>query len=82
MFLVQIKNIFVEKNIFCLVFVSSLVFPLLQDISFKHVVKHIELTRQTKNVHKIKKNIMFIKNEARKAIGFLRSNCLDIYQVI
>ena len=46
MFLVIAKNIFTEKNIFCLIFfVWPSVFPLLQDIWFKHVAKRIRSTR-------------------------------------
>ena len=62
MFLVQIKNIFVEKNIFSLIFLFlPSVFPLLQDIWFKHGAERIELTKQRKNVHKMWKDVMFIK---------------------
>ena len=39
----------VEKNIFCLIFfVSPSVFPLTQDISFKHVAKRIKFTKTNK----------------------------------
>ena len=64
MFLVQIKNSFVEKNIFSLIFFVSLsVFCPLQGIWFKHVAKRIEFTKPNKKYTQNLKRYHFIKKK-------------------
>ena len=78
MFLAQIKNIFIEKkHFFFSFFVSASVFPLLQDIWFKHMAKRIEFTKTnkkcTQKICSLKKKLLWrvgkmanIKNENSK----------------
>ena len=61
MLLVEIKNIFVEKNTFRLIFMfCHQFFPLLEDTSFKHVAKRIEFakTNQKRTQNKRALNVL------------------------
>ena len=54
MFLVQIKNIFVEKNFLCLIFlIPHQFFHLYKTFDLNTWQNELNLQKQTKNVHKI-----------------------------
>ena len=60
MFLVQIKNILVEKNMFSLNFFCFLCFKTFE-LNMRR--NELNLQKQTKNVHKFQKDTMFIKKK-------------------
>ena len=62
MFLVQIKNIFVEKNIFCLIFLfRHQFFHRYKTFNLNTWGNTLNFQKQTKNVHKFKKILCSLK---------------------